>query len=284
MLVVFVLMLPVTQTYLGQRFTQNINERFGANIDISSLQVSPFGYVELHDILAYDHKQDTLLYVGHARLNTLRLRAILNGDTDLGNVFLKDVMFNSTIYENESNSNVSQFFDRFNADESPKAKTELVAASISLVDASIRVQNQNKSKGSAQRFSALNADIQNFRVDGSIISADIKQLNANTNWRDTALTSLAGKYQFSPTRMVLENAVIQTKESVLDVDIRLDYPKGGLKDFVEKVSLNIGFKSASIGASDLKKIIPNWKGKSVNVKGNVDGLVKDFTTQEFHAL
>ncbi len=29
----------VTQTYLGQRFTQNINERFGANIDISSLHV-----------------------------------------------------------------------------------------------------------------------------------------------------------------------------------------------------------------------------------------------------
>ncbi len=281
MLVVFVLMLPVTQTYLGQRFTQNINERFGANIEISSLQVSPFGYVELHDILAYDHKQDTLLYVGHARLNTLRLRAILNGDTDLGNVFLKGVMFNRTIYENESNSNVTEFFDRFNADESPKAKTKLVAASISLVNASIRVQNQNKSKGSAQRFTALNANIQNFRVDGGIISADIKQLNANTNWGDTALTSLAGKYKFSPTRMVLENAVIQTKESVLDLDIRLTYLKGGLKDFVEKVSLNIGLKSASIGSSDLKKFIPYWNGKSVNVKGNVDGFIKDFTTQEF---
>ena len=91
LLVVFVLMLPLTQTYLGQRFTKNINERFGANIDISSIQVSPFGYVKLHDILAYDHKQDTLLYVGYARLNTLRLRAILQGDNDLGNVFLKDV-------------------------------------------------------------------------------------------------------------------------------------------------------------------------------------------------
>ncbi len=279
-LVVLVLMLPATQTYLGQRFTQNINERFGANIDISSLQVSTFGYVELHDILAYDHKQDTLLYVGHARLNTLRLRAILNGDNDLGNVFLKDVMFNSTIYENESNSNVSQFFDRFNADESPKAKTELVAASISLVDASIRVQNQNKIKRSPQRFMALNADIQNFRVYGGVISADIKQLNANTNWRNTALTSLAGKYKFSPTHMVLENAVIQTKESVFDVDIRLAYPKGGLKDFVEKVSLNIGLKSASIGASELKKIIPNWNGKSVKTKGNINGLVNDFTTQD----
>ena len=116
-LVVLVLMLPATQTYLGQRFTQNINERFGANIDISSLQVSTFGYVELHDILAYDHKQDTLLYVGHARLNTLRLRAILNGDNDLGNVFLKDVMFNSTIYENESNSNVCLLYTSDAADD-----------------------------------------------------------------------------------------------------------------------------------------------------------------------
>ena len=278
-LIVFVLMLPVTQTYLGQRFTQNINERFGANMDISSLQVSPFGYVKLHDILAYDHKQDTLLYVGYARLNTLRLRAILKGDNDLGNVFLKEVMFNSTIYENENNSNISQFFNRFNSSESTKAKTELVASSISLVDASIRIQNQNISKGNAQRFTALNADIQNFRIDGVVISADIKQLNAKTNWYDTALTSLAGKYQLSPTSMSLENAVIQTEESVLDVDIRLTYPKDGLKDFVDKVNLDVGLKPSSIGVSDLKKIIPSWKGKSVRLKGDIDGFVKDFRTQ-----
>lgn len=279
LLVVFVLMLPVTQTYLGQRFTKNINERFGANIDISSIQVSPFGYVKLHDILAYDHKQDTLLYVGYARLNTLRLRAILQGDNDLGNVFLKDVRFNSTLYKNESESNVNQFFDRFSSDESTKAKTEIVASSISLVDASIRIQNQNNSSGNAQRFTALNADIQNFRLDGNVISADIKQLNAKTNWNDTALTSLAGKYQFSPTSMVLENAVIQTKESVLNVDIRLAYPKGGLKDFIDKVNLSVELKPSSIGVSDLKKIIPNWKGKSIKLKGGIDGFVKDFTTQ-----
>ena len=67
LVVVFVLMLPATQTYLGQRFTKSIKERFGANIDINSIQVSPFGYVKLHNILAYDHKQDTLLYVGYTR-------------------------------------------------------------------------------------------------------------------------------------------------------------------------------------------------------------------------
>jgi hypothetical protein len=203
----------------------------------------------------------------------------LQGDNDLGNVFLKDVRFNSTLYKNESESNVNQFFDRFSSDESTKAKTEIVASSISLVDASIRIQNQNNSSGNAQRFTALNADIQNFRLDGNVISADIKQLNAKTNWNDTALTSLAGKYQFSPTSMVLENAVIQTKESVLNVDIRLAYPKGGLKDFIDKVNLSVELKPSSIGVSDLKKIIPNWKGKSIKLKGGIDGFVKDFTTQ-----
>ena len=54
-----------------------------------------------------------------------------------------------------------------------------------------------------------------------------------------ALTSISGKYQFSPTSMMLENAVIQTKESVVDVDIHLAYPKGGLKDFTTKVDLSL---------------------------------------------
>jgi hypothetical protein len=279
LLIVFVLMLPVTQTYFGQRFAKSIHDRFGTNIEISSIQVSPFGYVKLHDILAYDHKQDTLLYAGYLRLNTLRLGAILQGKNEIGNVFLKDVVFNSTIYENESKSNVNQFFNRFIKEKHTKSKTEIVAASISLVDASVVIQNQNKSKDSAQRFTALNADIQNFRIVGDVISADIQQLNTQTNWHDTALTSLAGTYQFSPTQMKLENAVIQTKESVLDVDIRLTYPKGGLKDFVDKVSLNIDLQPSSMGSSDLIKIMPNWKGQFVEIKGTIDGPVYDFATK-----
>ena len=279
LVVVFVLMLPATQTYLGQRFTKSIKERFGANIDINSIQVSPFGYVKLHNILAYDHKQDTLLYVGYTRFNTLRLRAVLQGGSDLGDVFLKDVLFNSTIYENESRSNVNQFFNRFNTDIKSTNKIEIDASSISLVDASINIRNQNKSSGTAQQFTALHADIQNFSIDGDVISADIKQLNTNTNLGNTALTSLSGTYQFSPTNMLLENAVIQTKESVLDVDISLAYSKGGLKDFIAKVNLDIGFRPSLMGSSDLKKIIPSWKGKSVKIKGNIEGLVENFTAQ-----
>ena len=84
-------------TFMSPSTSESIQDRFGASIDISSIQVSPFGYVKLHDILAHDHKQDTLLYAGYLRLNTLRLSAILQGDNDIGNIFLKNVIFNSTI-------------------------------------------------------------------------------------------------------------------------------------------------------------------------------------------
>ena len=277
--VVFILMLPVAQTFLGQRFTQHLNEQFGANIEISSIQVSPFGHVKLHDILAYDHKQDTLLYAGYVRLNTLRLKAVLQGNNNLGNVFLKDVVFNSTTYENEKKSNVSQFFNRFNSDERTKLKTEVIASSISLLDASINIHNQNKGKETEKRFTAINADIENFQINGDVIVADIEQLETKTNWREMALTSISGKYQFSPTSMMLENAVIQTKESVVDVDIHLAYPKGGLKDFATKVDIDVAFSPSLIGASDLKKIVPSWNGASVNLKGNMSGFIKDLTSQ-----
>ena len=277
--VVFILMLPVVQTFLGQRFTQHLNEQFGANIEISNIQVSPFGYVKLHDILAYDHKQDTLLYAGYVRLNTLRLKAVLQGNNNLGNIFLKDVLFNSTTYENENKSNVSQFFNRFNTDERTKVKTEVIASSISLLNASINIHNQNRGKETEKRFTAINADIENFQIIGDVIVADIEQLETKTNWRGMALTSISGKYQFSPTSMMLENAVIQTKESVIDVDIHLAYPKGGLKDFTTKVNIDVAFSPSSIGTSDLKKIAPSWNGASVNIKGNISGFIKDFTSK-----
>lgn len=277
--VVFILMLPVAQTFLGQRFTQHLNEQFGANIEISSIQVSPFGHVKLHNILAYDHKQDTLLYAGYVRLNTLRLKAVLQGNNNLGNVFLKDVVFNSTTYENEKKSNVSQFFNRFNSDDRTKLKTEVVASSISLVDASINIHNQNKGEETEKRFKAINAAIENFQISGDVIVADIEQLETKTNWRDMSLTSISGKYQFSPTSMMLENAVIQTKESVVDVDIHLAYPKGGLKDFTTKVDIDLAFSPSSIGALDLKKIVPSWNGTSINLKGNISGFIKNFTSK-----
>ncbi len=277
LLLIGTLLLPTTQTYMGQRFTSGLNERFGAEISVERVQVSPFGYVKVHNLLAFDHKQDTLIYVGFIRLNTLRLRAVLQDDDNLGDVFLKDVTCNITTYKGEEDSNIKQFFSRFK-NESKTKNTSISASSISLINANLIIANQNKNT-TPQQFASLNAEIKDFNTADDVIYGDILQLNTTTNWMDTELTSLSGKYSFSQHDMRLMQASIQTKESVLAADIQLSYPEDGLKDFVNAVSFDVDLGTSEIGPSDLQKIIPNWSGGNLSVQGVIDGSLGDFSLQ-----
>ena len=85
------LLLPVTQTFLGHRMTSNLYARFGTTLNVDHIRISPFGYVILNDVTALDHKQDTLIHIGFARMNALRLQAVLQGDNNLGSVFIQNV-------------------------------------------------------------------------------------------------------------------------------------------------------------------------------------------------
>ncbi|MGB0393329.1 MAG: hypothetical protein ACPGCK_05595, partial [Flavobacteriaceae bacterium] len=46
-----VLLIPATQTLIGQQITQSLENRFEAKLNINKIKVSPFGYVILNDIL-----------------------------------------------------------------------------------------------------------------------------------------------------------------------------------------------------------------------------------------
>ena len=114
------LLLPVTQTYLGQRVTASLYSRFGTTLSVGHIRISPFGYATLKNVLALDHKKDTLVHVGYARMNALRLRAVLQGDNNLGAVFLQDVDCNIVTYKGDAESNIDLFFNRFDSDK-PKS-------------------------------------------------------------------------------------------------------------------------------------------------------------------
>jgi hypothetical protein len=107
-----VLLIPATQTLIGQQITQSLENRFETKLNINKIKVSPFGYAVLNDILAIDHKNDTLLYVGYARTSVLQLRKIIKGNTNLGDVLLRNVDFNVVTHVGDSTSNVNTFFKK----------------------------------------------------------------------------------------------------------------------------------------------------------------------------
>ena len=284
MILVFVffavaLLLPATQTYLGQRVTASLYERFGTKLTINNIHISPFGYATLENVLATDHKQDTLLYVGYARTSALRLGAVLQGDNNLGAIFLRDVSCNITTYNGDEESNIDIFFNRFDSEKQKNPNTSFYVSNIQLTKAGLRIQNENNAGVPPLQFTQMNADIKDFSIVGGVIKAEINQLDTQTSWENTQLTSLSGNYMLSSGQMNLNNASIQTPSSTIETDIVLQFPKNGLKRFTELVNLDIKIKKANLGEEDLKSMFPNWTLGTIDFSGDLNGTVQDFTVQ-----
>ena len=275
-LLTVLLLLPATQTYLGQRVTTSLDERFGTKLTINNIHISPFGYATLENVLAIDHKQDTLLYIGYARTSALRLGAVLQGDSNLGAIFLRDVACNITTYRGDEDSNNDLFFNRFDSKKSKKPNAPFYVSNIQLTKAALRIYNENKPDAAPVHFEGMNADIKDFSVIDGVIQAQINQLDTNTSWKNTQLTSLSGQYFFSPTEMKLTNATIQTNSSFIESNILLQYPKKGLKNFTEAVQFDVKITNAKLGQSDMTKAIPNWTIGNIDFNGGIIGKVDDF--------
>lgn len=271
------LLLPATQTYLGQRLTKNLDNRFGTTLTVDHIRISPFGDVTLKNIVAIDHKNATMIRVGFARMNAVRLWAVLQGDNNLGSVFLQDVGCNIITYMGDENSNIDLFFDRFNSKKPKNNNAAFYVSAIDLMSADLIIHNENEQESIPIRFTSMHADIENFSVVDSIVKAKINQLDTKTNWKNTQITSLAGTYVYSSTEMKLVNATLQTNASFIESNIVLQYPKKGLKNFADAVQLDVKINKAVLGDLDLKKAIPNWSLGNIDFSGVIGGTVQNLS-------
>lgn len=271
------LLLPVTQTFLGQRVTANLYSRFGTTLTVDYIRISPFGYATLKNVVAIDHKQKTLIRIGFARMNALRLWAVLQGDNNLGSVFLQDVDCNIITYKGDEDSNIDLFFDRFNSKQPKNSNTAFYVPAIDLMSADLIIYSENEQESVPLRFTSLNADIENFSIVDDVIEGKINQLDTKTSWKNTEITSLAGMYVYSPTEMKLTNATLQTNASFIASNIVLQYPKKGLNNFVDAVQIDVKIDKAILGDSDLQKAIPNWALGNIDFNGAIGGTVQDFS-------
>lgn len=280
-LFVSLLLLPVTQTFLGNRLAANVADKFGTNVTLGKVKVSPFGNATFRDVLAIDHKQDTLIYIGFLQLSAFRLQAVLQGDNNLGDALLSDVECNIITYKDEEKSNINQFFKRFSRNkEKSQSSAPFYLSSIRLTNSNLFLQNQNKSTNTSQEFTSLNAAIENFKIVTGEISASIVQLDTNTPWKNTQITSLSGDYAYSPTSMKLTEATLQTASSTASFDLQLTYPKKGLSTFAETVAIDMHIKAADLGNDALSLVSPSLPFKNGSLSGNIRGTLQDLSAKD----
>ena len=87
MIIIF-LSSSAVQTYLANKLTNIINEKFDAGIHINRLGLNWKGEVDVRDVYIEDHYQDTLIYSKRLVTNILSINNLVQGNLDFGTIKL----------------------------------------------------------------------------------------------------------------------------------------------------------------------------------------------------
>ena len=125
-----VLSTSVVQTYIANKVTQKINEKFGTSIHIDRLGLNWKGEIDIRDLYIEDHHQDTLIYSKKLVTNLLSVTHLANGKLDFGFIELHGPKFYLKTYQNERLDNISIFAKALQ--EPPTKKRRLCCGPISV--------------------------------------------------------------------------------------------------------------------------------------------------------
>ena len=166
------------QTYLANKLTNIINEKFDAGIHINRLGLNWKGEVDVRDIYIEDHYQDTLIYSKRLVTNILSINNLVQGNLDFGIIKLEEPKFYLKTYEGEQNDNVSIFANKFVSKTSKKRNVfQLNARAIHLNNGKVKIINENLDTSEIFNLSKIVIETDDLSVKGPAVNISITKLS-----------------------------------------------------------------------------------------------------------
>ena len=275
--------IPAVQTKIASVVTKNINDDFGTDLLIKKVDFSLLGTVALKGIEIRDHHKDTLIFIDRLRTSLLDAKRILDNEVNLGSVSMKGVNFYLKTYLNEELDNLTVFSEKFE-DDNPRDSTSnpflLKTANIYLEDLNFRQVNDNDQVPLAFAAKGGGGTLQNFKIEGPNVSANIRGLYFVDN-RGIEITKLTTDFKYTKAQMQFYNTVIKTPYSELNAKLEFNYNRDNLSKFNELVSLDATFDKSYLSVLDLKKLYNELNGDDVlRFTGKVSGTLNNHSVTD----
>lgn len=247
-----VLSIPSVQTKLGKYATGIINEDYKTNITIGKVGLQFNGDVELKNILIRDYKLDTLFSVKELNTSIISVKNLYKGKLTFGDIDVEQLVFNLKTYKDATATNLDVFVEKFE-DDNPRSgpSTFLLSSSdITLENSIFRLIDENKETPKILEFNTLNANTTNFVISGPEVRMRINTLSFE-DARGIEVKNLMADFEYALDHMTFGQLNIKTEASLLKGDLRFNYKREGLKDFVDKVNIDATFTESFVELSEL---------------------------------
>jgi hypothetical protein len=277
-IVSFVLSLTEVQTKLGNYVSKELKESLDVDIRVKRIDLSYLGQIKLNEILIEDHHQDTLIFVGSLRTSLLSVKEIFENNVELGKVALSDGVFNLKTYEKELKSNLLIFQQKLVKNKEKKKKPfSLESRYIRTNGIDFRIYNENSSKKPLiASYLNIHGDLFDFKLDGPNVSANLEKVRFIDN-HNIDVTNLTTSFSYTPSKMLFNNTVLETRESFLKTEMSFTYNVEDLKNFNEKVIIEADILPSYFSLNDLRKIYKEFGvNDTIDFTSKFKGSLNDF--------
>ncbi len=293
LLIVGLLFVPAIQTFAVNKLTQSISEKWGSEISIKDIHITPTLQLVAHDFRIHDTHHNDMIYVGtvKGRLNSFSLKPLKlkfgKVHLDHGNVVIR-------YYAGDDGVNIAIWAKKFHKEREVPGYFLLTAKDLKLTDTRFVYINDKQRvvfEPDAQtdidyaffELKDINWEATEFKVEShglNTIAANFKHL-AFKQYGGFEMQDGCGDFSICDTSLVFNKLHIRTPNSNANLDLRFDYAYWDrLGDFLDSVTITADLRPTRLAMQDVAAFAPAIKGmdETFLLKADrVQGTVNDFS-------
>lgn len=289
LLVVGLLFVPAVQTFAVSKVTQKISEKWGTEISIDRIHITPSLKIAADGVRIADHHNNDMIYVGKVkgRLLSLKLKPI---KMKFGTVELSGANIVLRTYKGEETINIAQWAKKFHK-EKKNEPFILDGNHVILSDSRFVLINDNSrvvydTKGNPDidysylEFKDIYWDMKPFKIKGANISADFQEM-AFSQYGGFKMNNGSGQFNICDTSLTFRDFKAVTDRSKLDLDLKFSYPTWTTYgEFLDSVLITANIRPTVLAMGDVACWAPAIKGMEdvfTIQSDRVQGYVNDFS-------
>lgn len=293
LLVVGLFFVPPIQNFVIQKVTEGISKKWGAEIGVKRIYVTPTLKIAADDFVIKDLRGNPMIFVGNVKG---RFKALETQPLTLKffNITASKADVSLVIYKGDSVVNISHWAKAISNPDSKSSGFILRSNDIQLVDSRFSIANQNVQQQTpyveGQEFDPgffeirhIDFEASKFQVYNDDISALIKQI-AFDQYFGFKLLKGEGDFQINNHLLRFKDCRLLTEHSNLDLDLRFDYSDWDrLGDFLDSVYITADIRPSEFGMEDAAAYAGAIRGmdEQIQLEGGVNGCVNNMTLCDF---
>ena len=295
LLLVGLLFVPAVQTFVVHKVTEAISEKWGTEISIGDVHITPTLKLVCHEVAIKDHHNENMIYSGtvKGRLRSLKTKPVKLG---LGDVEFKDLDVVLRTYKDETSINIAQWAKKFKSDKK-KQPFELTSNSVHITNGRFALINDNKrtvfdTAGHPDidydflELADLQVNAKDFKLVGADIAMKFKQLAFN-QYGGFQLKQGSGDFRICDTTLTFNGLKLKTPQSDLDLDLVFRYDNWKTYgEFLDSVRIGAEIRPSILAMDDIAGWAPAIRGMNevfTLQADTVDGVVTDFALKNVKA-